>query len=448
MGNNSRVTVMKFGGGVLSTRQDYERAARIIAGRRAAGEQVAVVVSAVGGVTDWLIKNAAALPPAEIENYLVSLHRPIAEADYSGACRKLATKLASQNSDRGEYVNSFGERLSAMALAAVLNEFGVPAASFDAESAGIVCRGADGRAIADEAVTAANFSRTITPLLSDNVVVITGYYGARADGSVSTFGRGGSDYSAGLVAACLGAASLELWKNVDGFLTCDPRMVPAASFVPRLSYDEAQELGFFGAKILHPKTVIPLRGKSIPIVVKNVDAPERAGTVIGAAPAGSVGVAAFAPKSISFKRDVAVVYVHGEWLAEFPGLASLVFSAVNAAGVSVDMIATSEMNLCFTTSRQDAEKARAAVAAVPGISGASCRSDLALVSVIGDGLTSTSGVGGSVFSALGMAGVNVEMISNGASGSNLSFIVAESQLEPAVKAIHSELFEGEGVSVK
>ncbi|OIO26988.1 hypothetical protein AUJ14_00795 [Candidatus Micrarchaeota archaeon CG1_02_55_22] len=435
---NRKLTVMKFGGGVLSNRQDFERAAGIISARRASGERIVVVVSAVSGVTDWLLGNSGKLSPSEVARHLVELHEPLASAPFAKLCLPLEEKLASNDLDRGEFVASFGERLSAIALASVLQDRGIQARAFDAESAGIACVGVAGRASGDEVVTARNLSASVTPLLDDSVAVVTGYYGVMPDGRVSTFGRGGSDYSAGLVAACLNAGRLELWKHVDGFLSCDPRFVPLARRVKSLSYGEAQELGFFGAKILHPKTVIPLRAKRIPVIIRNVERPDGEGTVIASRESRGLEL-----KSLAFKREVACVYVQGEWLAEFPGLASTVFGAVSSVGVSIDVIATSELNLCFTTSRGDALKAAGAVASVPGISGVSTRCDLSLVSLIGDGLVDTPNVGGRAFGALGCEGVNVELISNGASNSNLSFVVAEKDLERAVKILHKEFFEGD-----
>lgn len=462
--------VMKFGGGVLRDAECYQRVAKTIADRKAAApeDEYVIVVSAVYGVTDTLIqgtrqamKSSATVAPFVRE--LRKQHSALTLGLRDDALRKGLNDTLSEKIDRlmgalttvaeqkelrpheEDFINSYGERLSCVLLASYLNDSGCQSAALDAEDAGVVTDGVFGNARPLIPQVERNLGERLVPQLKEGqTIVITGYYGVSVGGLVTTFGRGGSDYSAAILTACLNADSLEIWKDVPGFMTASPRVVSQARFIPRLSYDEAEELSYFGAEILHPRTVAPLREKGIKAAIRSVFSPGDEGTNIGERRERAGGVI----KSIAVKRDIALLNVKGGRDADVPGFAWDVFSAMQEASVSVDAIATSQTDISFTISRTDLSKATDALGQLEKrdlISRWHYDDDNALVGVVGDGMRETPGVAGRVFTALSRTDspINLEMISQGASEINISFVVKHSRVDECVRLIHEEFF-GEG----
>jgi len=459
--------VMKFGGGVLQSVEDFQTVSEIIMSRRAKSpdQMLAIVVSAVYGVTDKLIKarEEAVSDATTVDRNLEELRQlhmsliagipdelsrsaladkitesfhPLSHALHAVAERKAA------NPAEADFIDSFGERISCLLLAAYLRAAAVPASALSSEEAGLVTDGIFGNARPLISQVERNLNERVLPLLKEGIVVVlTGFYGVSVSGEVTTFGRGGSDYSAAIVATCLGADWVEIWKNVPGFMRAHPKIVADAEMVPKLSYDEAEELSYFGAEILHPRTMGPLRQKSIICKIKNVAEPEAPGTLISQEREQTDEVI----KSIAVKRDIALLNVKGAQLADTPGFAAEIFSAMGDSGISVDAIATSQTDISFTIARDDLPKAAATLDRLEKEQLIShwCYEDrLALVGVVGEGLRATPGVAGRLFTVLAAATppINIEMISMGASEINLSFVVKDDRAEECVRAVHEEFF--------
>jgi len=287
------------------------------------------------------------------------------------------------------------------------------------------------------------------PMLEGGQVpVITGFIGATARGVTTTLGRGASDLSASIIGACLDSEEIWIWTDVDGVLTADPRIVPEARSLPEISYGEAAELAYFGAKVLHPKTMLPALGSNIPIRIKNTFRPEHPGTLITAsAPSSPVGI-----RGITSVKGMALVTVQGHGMLGVPGVAAKVFSTVAREGISVLMISqsSSEQNICFVVPASSAERV---IAALEGefalerqrqdIDQIWAQNSVGIVAVVGAGMKGVPGIAARVFNALGSRNINVICIAQGSSEHNLSFVLAEPDIDEAVRAIHADCVQGQ-----
>jgi aspartokinase/homoserine dehydrogenase 1 len=281
------------------------------------------------------------------------------------------------------------------------------------------------------------------PLIEQTVVpVVTGFIGATADGVTSTLGRGGSDYSAAILGSCLDSDEIWIWTDVNGVLTADPRVVPEAHTLPRISYNEAAELAYFGGKVLHPKTMLPAMERDIPIRILNTFEPQHPGTLVTASAVNGHSV-----KAITTIRDLGIVTVEGRGMMGVPGIAAKVFSAVAHEGISVLMIsqASSEQSICFVIRQADAARAIAALnrtfeleLARHNVDRIWSQSNVAIVAVVGAGMRGTPGIGAKVFGALGQRSINVISVAQGSSEYNISLVVSQDEAHAAVKAIHQE----------
>jgi aspartate kinase len=275
----------------------------------------------------------------------------------------------------------------------------------------------------------------VLPLLSKKVILLPGYYGIDDSTDIKTFGRGGTDYSSGFIASMFNA-ELEIWKDVSGFMSADPKIVPNAKQIPLLSYEEAEELGYLGAKILHPKTIDPLRKKGLCAEIKDIFHPEVKGTII----CGRKKRDGTIIKSIASTRDIAIVNVESASMVNVPGFASLLFSKLAENEIAIDLIVTSEASITFSLEEKKLEKALSAANQITTIYPCEINhtTNLSMVGVIGEGLGETPGVAGRLFSALGKEKINIEMISQGASEINLSFVVKKEELNKTITALHKE----------
>jgi aspartokinase/homoserine dehydrogenase 1 len=327
-------------------------------------------------------------------------------------------------------------------VAAALHAAGRRAERVDAASI-VVTDGHHGSAAPDLAATRKRARRLLLPLLKRGVTpVVPGFIGAGPDGSVTTLGRGGSDLTATLLARSLGASRVVLWKDVAGILTADPRAVPDARLLPQMHHREAAEVAYFGAKVLHPRALIPLDGSSIALHVRSFLHPERPGTEVSARRT----LAAYPVKALATIRGQALVTVAGKGLMGVPGIAARTFAAIHAEGLSVSTIfqSSSESSIGFTL--PDAESARAVTAleaafrdeiAAGLVDGASARRGVAVIAVVGRGMAGTPGVAARVFSALASGRINVVAIAQGSSELNISFVVEEGQAAEAARRVHA-----------
>lgn len=456
--------VLKLGGAALGDAANFANAADYLG--RVRDPRPVAVVSAMRGVTDRLLAalDAAAggaeepLAPALAE--LEARHRAVADALLRGgpeaarfgetlrdAIARLGTLLRAVAALREATPKSrdlavaFGERLAARLFAAVLTVRGVPAEAVDGEDL-IVTDEAFGSAYPIWPATRDRVGARLGPLLARGTVpVAMGFVGATPAGATTTLGRGGTDFSASILAWCLDAREVWYLKEVDGIMTADPRAVPTARKLDRLSYDEVAELSYFGAKVLHPIAIHPLREKGIPCRIRSVYDFDAPGTRVG--PEGAEGGAG--AKALTSVPDVCVLTVEGGGMQGVPGMAGRVFGATARAGVNVLMISqsSSEQSISLVIPARDRAGAVRALEAelelelAKGrIEAVSVRDGLSVVAMVGAGMRGVPGIAGRLFSALGTAGINVVLIAQGSSELNISFVIATPDVAGALGAIH------------
>jgi aspartate kinase len=270
------------------------------------------------------------------------------------------------------------------------------------------------------------------------VVFVPGFFGVSEAGDITTFGRGGSDYSAAVVAAALDAQRLEIWKDVDGFLSADPRMVHTATLIPTLSYEEAAELAYFGAAILHPRTIEPVRAKNIPIIIKNTLNPEIQGSIITAeSPKQTRAV-----KSVAHTTDIGILKVHASGVGARQGILGLVANRIAEAGINIKSVVTSQTCISLLLASGDLEAGHKALATLKPEPYQRIEKidNVALIAIVGDGLLQCKGIAARCFGAVAKADVCIEMISFGPSRAALYFLVPREALNTTINAIHSTFF--------
>jgi aspartate kinase len=265
--------------------------------------------------------------------------------------------------------------------------------------------------------------------------VVTGFIGRTVDGRPTTLGRGGSDFSAAVLGAALGAEEIQIWTDTSGMLSADPRIVPEARPVPRLTFAEASELAYFGARVLHPKTLLPAMERGIPVRVLNTASPADPGSLITATAGATPDH--WRVKSIASKKGITAVTIASSRMLLAHGFLARVFEVFGRHHVVVDLVTTSEVSISVTV--DDTSRLDAAIAELEAIGSVEVRRDLALVAVVGEGAPQRIGLAGHVFTLLGGVGVGVEMISQGASRVNLSFAVREDEADRVVRLLHRGL---------
>lgn len=451
--------VMKFGGGCLRDGRSFAQACAIIAGEK----QVAVVVSAVSGVTELLLaaigraKRGEKHIPAILER-LNEKHQAIIAAMGLAAApeRRLKKAIAARLSEVRRLLTgvayhgdltpavrakllSCGERMATRLLAGMLAGQGRKARALDAHSAGIATDDNFENASIDRELTRKKLGELAAPLLRQGVVpVISGFFGRGPGGAVTLLGRNGSDYSAAAVAYAVKAERLEIWKDVDGFMSADPALVTTARRLERISFAEAAELSYFGAQILHPRTVEPLAGTKTRVFVRNMRHPGATGSEIVAGGSGRKEEVA----SITANRLLAVIRVYGAGIGSRPGLLAGVSSLLSDAGINIYSVLTSQtcINLLLDPgdARRGLQKIRAAANGV--IKKIELDEHLALVGVVGERIMEKEGIYARIFAAVAREKINVEMAAAGASAVACYFLVKRSDLDRAVRVVHDEFF--------
>jgi aspartate kinase len=288
------------------------------------------------------------------------------------------------------------------------------------------------QAAPDFAETYARLAATIPAMARESVVVMGGFIGSTKDGVTTTLGRGGSDFTASIVGAGIGAEEIQIWTDVDGMLTADPTILPGGHRVKTISFAEAAELAYFGAKVLHPATVLPAIEKCIPVLILNSRRPEVLGTRIVAEAVPCANVV----KSIACKRKIALVNIHSTRMLMAHGFLRRIFEVFDRYETPVDMVATSEVSVSLTI--DNPARLDEIVAELEQFAEVDIEKDQVIVCLVGDNIRHTPGVARRVFNALD--GINIRMISQGASLLNISLVVAEADLFRAVPALHEEFF--------
>lgn len=457
---NYKPTIMKFGGTSVEDALAFRRVAEIVASQREL--MPVVVVSAMSKVTDALIESvrlASEGKPEEAFQFLAQhfdRHRVVArellqseaDADFEvklAITGKLVADLLKQVSKRErsllmlqDAILSFGERLSSRLLAYVLQANGVDARYVDSRRC-VVTDEDYGRAVPIMSDTKEHTIEEIQPLLkAKQVAVMGGFIASSLSGNTTTLGRGGSDYSAALVGAALNAREIQIWTDVTGVLTADPRVVKNAQTVPRLSYDEAAELAYFGAKVLHPKTIQPAVSQNIPVRICNSRQPEEFGTLVCSETESTERKV----KAIAHKTNVTIVNISSLRMLGAFGFMHAIFDIFNRHRTAVDLVTTSEVSV--SVSLDDTSSLNLIVEELRRISTVTVEDKLAMVCVVGEGLKTTPGIAAKVFNAV--HDINVSLISQGASKLNLTFVIEQEQVKEAVQLLHETLFEDEDVA--
>jgi aspartate kinase len=445
---------MKFGGSSLESATAIERVAGIVA--RAVPRRPLVVVSAMGKTTEQLLtmgEEAAAVEKNHALERLLRLremHEREVGALLPHAARETLSlildshfhemaDLIEQLARRGEFspassdmLASYGESLSSQLIALVFSNLGMDAAHVDARCVILT----DGRHKAAAPLYSQTYARIrdkISPLIeAKRVPVLGGFIGATENGVTTTLGRGGSDFSAAIFGAGLGAEEIQIWTDVDGVMTCDPKLVPDAHRVKTISFAEAAELAYFGAKVLHPATLLPAVEKNIPIVVLNSRRPDVPGTRIVAEAVPCANVI----KAISCKKEIYIVNIRSTRMLMAHGFLQRIFESFSRAETAVDMLASSEVSVSLTI--DNAVRLPEICQSLSEFSDVTVEESHAIVCVVGDNLRHTPGVAARAFGAL--KGINIRMISQGASVLNIGFVVAARDAEKAVTLLHQEFF--------
>lgn len=439
--------IMKFGGTSVGDPARIANLCDIVS--RSMHLPPVVVVSAASKVTDMLLTAArkaaegtadSAAIEARVTSLLTAfdLDRALIAPELTALRQGLdAVALKRQSTaEDTDLIASFGERISARGIAATLRRRGIDAVACDAYDLGMVTdanfMGAEPLARSEEQLRA-----HVTELVrAGKVPVITGFIGRSEDGRVTTLGRGGSDYSAAIIGAAIGADEIEIWTDVPGVMSSDPRVVPEAHTIPLLSFHEAAELAYFGAKVLHPKTIHPAVRRGIPVRVKNTFEPDHPGTVITA----DGDTHARGVRAIAHKRNISVVNVVSTRMLLAHGFLARIFEVFAHHRVVVDLVSTSEVSVSCTVDREDG--LAAACDELSSIGEVTVTRGKTLVCVVAAGLRTDASLCAGVFRCLDEAEVPVELISMGASAINVSVVVPDALGDEAVRRLHQGLFAG------
>ena len=460
---DARPHVHKLGGASLADASAFRRAVALL---REQPKPIVVVVSAMSGVTDTLLEiarravegdhAAVAAAIAALDERHARLVKAIARpgprrtrllkaireshTELEGLARGLS--LVRELTPRvRDHIVARGERLSALLLAEALGSAGTRSRFVDATEV-VACHDDLGTAAPDIRRTNRLVRATLRPMIKARVVpVVPGFFGITPAGHVATLGRGGTDLSATLIGGALGAADITLWKDVPGLLTADPRVVVDGRVIPQLTPREAAEIAYYGAKVLHPRALVPLRGRRIPVRVRPFLDPAAPGSEVSPRRGGDQ----YPVKAVSAIRSQAMVTLSGNGMLGVPGVAARAFGALQRTGISVSLIsqASSEHSICFTVPDDSAPEAASVLEAAfaeeldnGDVDGVELERQLATIAVVGDGMAGTPGIAARVFSALAAARINIIAIAQGSSELNISFVVREDDADVAVRQVH------------
>jgi aspartate kinase len=337
------------------------------------------------------------------------------------------------------HVLSFGERLAASLLSTILEDRGMRACALETDKIGLITDNNFENATADLDLFRKNFRKIMRQTGKNNTIpVITGFFGVSESGKISTFGRNGSDYSASVVANAVQATILEIWKDVDGFMSADPKILKSAQRIDRLSYYEAAELSYFGAKILHPRALEPLAGMKISVRIKNLYDPKRPGTEI--MPDGIERKDVI--KSVTCNRQIAMLRIHGPGVGYKPGIIGRIGQRLADRGINIFSVLTSQTCINLLVDKKDARRSYRELREMEGgvIGRIDLEEDIALIAAVGEGILNRRGLAARIFTSVSKAGVNVEMISTGASEVATYFVVRNADTERTIHALHREFF--------
>ena len=460
--------VLKFGGTSVASAKNIALVKNVIF-EKSSSNQIIAVVSALGGITTQLV-NCSAMAATGNAEYLKELAQveqkhiktvqeliPLKKQsktmgkvkvllnEMEDICRGvfLIHELTAKTSDK---ILSFGERLSSTIIADYFNDMELN--TFLADPRDFI--------VTDSNYSRAevNFEKTNIKIASyfknvkEKLIVCPGFIAASEDGEITTLGRGGSDYTAAIIAAALNSPELEIWTDVSGMMTADPRLVSSAYAIEEISYEEAMELSHFGAKVIYPPTIQPVLEKNIPIHIKNTFKKDDAGTVIKQASATNGSLI----KGLSSIQNIALFNLSGSGMVGIPNFSHRLFRALSTAKVNVVMItqASSEHTICVGIDAGDAKKSQAAIEnefayelTTHKINPVQIEKDLAIIALVGSNMKEKVGVSGTMFSVLGQNGINIKAIAQGSSEKNISVVIYEREVKKALNSLHESFFLSE-----
>jgi aspartate kinase len=456
---------MKFGGSSLANFARIRNAAKIVH-RFSEDNKIVVVASAMDDATDRLLEIGELAQKgntAQVRKNLAKLQtlhlKTAKQFSRPGKMKELLDQIDQLNTElertvegishlreltprSNDYLLSFGERLSTPILAAAIRSMGLKSRALTGADAGITTDENFGEARPLAEVSYHQVRRRLDPMLANNEIpVVAGFIAATVDGNITTLGRGGSDYTASLLGAAISTDEIWIWSDVDGLMTADPRIVKDAKRLLTVSFGEALELSYFGAKMMHPRALQPAAQRKIPVRIKNSSRPGSTGTLISTHESRDGGRVV---KAVSIIRDVAIVTVSGTGMMGAPGVAARVFQTLGSKNINVIMISqgSSEATISCVVPRKDLETAvRALQLGLLGqgyVERVEAEKNSCIIAVVGSGMKGTSGVAARIFAAVAVKKVNVRMIAQGSSEYNVSFVVSEDQGPEAVRAIHNE----------
>ncbi len=457
--------VMKFGGTSVGNAERLKKVADIVINHP--GEKPIVVLSAMAKVTEMLIEGTKAAERGDEETFY-EIHEKLREkhlgvihdlklgASLEREIKNLLEKILNlweaiealgEVTPRAlDLISSMGERLIVRIFADYLRSLQVPARSFDADEF-VVTTDTHGNACPIFSDSVELFNRKVMPWIKEGgLAVITGFMGKSRSGRVTTLGRGGSDLTATFIGSLVNAREVWIWTDVDGVMTADPRVVPEARSLKELSFVEVAELSYYGAKVMHPRSLLPVLEKNIPVRIRNTFNPGFPGTIISKQTKEQKGIV----KSITYIKDLTLLNVTGRGMLGIPGIAARVFKTVSEKGANILMISqsSSEQNICFVVKKHEAQNLVDSLKKEfeleiyrRDIEGVEKLDDVAIISVVGAGMRGTPGIAGKVFTITGKNGINVIAIAQGSSEFNISFVVEGKDAERAVVALHRELIE-------
>ncbi len=455
--------VVKFGGSNLKDREGIKNVLKAVENYH---QPLIIVVSAFYGITDRFIDavNSSANGSFDIEGFIrdISLQKTdtiLAAVKDQALIGDFNDELRQRLKKVEDYllgiryirdippflfdeIVSYGERLSSLVLSYILREAGIECREVLPEDIGLLTDGEPLNASVELDQSAGVIRRNLS---ESKTYIIPGYYGVSPAGKITLLGRGGSDYSAAAIAACVNADSLDLWKDVRGFLSADPKIVgKAAISIDSLTYEEAGELAYFGSKILHPRTTEPLISRNIPIRIMNIN-----DSVRGVVPLTIIHhkatVTKSVIKSVSYNDHFGILKLLGSSVGIIPGILAKSSTELDKAGMNIQSVITSQTAINILLLKDDLHKAKRIIEQrnIHGINEILIDSDISLIAAVGEGITSRHGIAGRIFSAVAKAGINIKIISFGASSVAMYFIVDQNVRDETIRVIHHEFFTGE-----
>ena len=459
--------VLKFGGTSVANAKNMNVVVSIVQEKLRDDDKIAIVLSALGGITDALLEAATLASVGDIlyKQKLIAIEqrhlttvRELIPLDKQSSVLSMVKKRCNEIEDTcngvfllkelsartKDSVVSYGELLSSQIFAAKLKSLGIDNTWQDAREL-IVTNSNFGNANVDFASTNKNIADFIATV-QDPVVIIPGFTGKDKNGDTTTLGRGGSDYTAAIVGSAVNASVVEIWTDVSGMMTADPRLVSNAKIIQEISYQEAMELSHFGAKVIYPPTIQPLMNKGIPVVIKNTFAPSDAGTWIRNDIARNVN----AIRGISSINNLSLISLEGSGMVGIPGFSKRLFEALSNEKINVILItqSSSEHSICVGIEEANADRAKAVIdeafayeIEIKKVEPLVVEKGLAIVALVGDSMKNHPGISGKMFGALGRNGVNVRAIAQGSSERNISAVIALADVKKAINVLHEEFFE-------